>query len=151
MGLQLQSERRYCQGLRCNRNAFCVQRHLVVYIYIAKDHHRRYTIRATRCRESKAQEGASAGRAEGCEGRSRHHDVWYDMILDHLVDGVPLLDSNLLWSRSDLRGDKLLEVSDRVVLVALHPHLPARASTRASVGRRREREGQGWCRGEGRL
>ena len=68
----------------------------------------------------------------GLRERSRdHYDTSYDTILDHLVDGVPLLDSNLLWSRSDLRGDKLLEVSDRVVFVALHPHLPAQARERA--------------------
>lgn len=41
----------------------------------------------------------------------------------YLVDGVPLLDSDLLWSGADLRGDELLQVADRVVFVALHPYL----------------------------
>lgn len=41
----------------------------------------------------------------------------------HLVDGVPLLDPDLLWSRADLRRYELLQVSYCVVFVALHPHL----------------------------
>ena len=44
-------------------------------------------------------------------------------LVTHLVHGVPLLDSDLLWSCPDLCGDELLEVADCVVFIALHPHL----------------------------
>lgn len=40
-----------------------------------------------------------------------------------LVDIVPLLDPNLLGPGSGLSGNELLQVADRVVLVALHPYL----------------------------
>ncbi|KAI5666271.1 hypothetical protein M9H77_16124 [Catharanthus roseus] len=40
-----------------------------------------------------------------------------------LVDGVPLLNSDLLSSGSSLSSHELLEVSDGVVVVALHPDL----------------------------
>lgn len=43
-----------------------------------------------------------------------------DMIL---VDVVPLLNPDLLGPGSGLGGDQLLQVADRVVLVALHPDL----------------------------
>ena len=33
------------------------------------------------------------------------NDTSYDITSYYLVDGVPLLDSNLLWSRPDLRSD----------------------------------------------
>lgn len=55
------------------------------------------------------------------------------IFVTNLVDGVPLLDSDLLWSSADLRGDQLLEVADRVVFVALHPHLRAREPARTSL------------------
>lgn len=54
------------------------------------------------------------GRAKTCE---------HTHIQAHLVDGVPLLYTDLLWSRTDLRGDKLLQISYRVVLVAFDPYL----------------------------
>lgn len=40
-----------------------------------------------------------------------------------LVDGVPLLDADLLGPGARLRRHELLEVADGVVLVALDPHL----------------------------
>lgn len=40
-----------------------------------------------------------------------------------LVDGVPLLDSDLIGSGAGLGRHQLLKVTDGVVLVALHPDL----------------------------
>lgn len=40
-----------------------------------------------------------------------------------LVDVVPLLDTDLVGTGTSLGGDELLEVSDGIVVVALHPHL----------------------------
>lgn len=40
-----------------------------------------------------------------------------------LVDGVPLLNPDLLGPSTRLRGDKLLQVADCVVIVALHSDL----------------------------
>ena len=40
-----------------------------------------------------------------------------------LVDVVPLLDADLIGARARLRRHQLLQVSDCVVVVALHPNL----------------------------
>ncbi len=40
-----------------------------------------------------------------------------------LVDGVPLLDPNLVCSRARLSRHQLLQIPDGVVIVALHPNL----------------------------
>ena len=40
-----------------------------------------------------------------------------------LVDCIPLLDADLIGPRAGLSGHKFLEVSDGVVVVALHPNL----------------------------
>ena len=43
------------------------------------------------------------------------------------VDGVPFLNADLLWPRASLCCNQLLQVPDRVVLVALHADLLAQA------------------------
>ena len=40
-----------------------------------------------------------------------------------LLDGIPLLDADLVGARAGLSGRQLLQVSDGVVVVALHPNL----------------------------
>lgn len=56
-----------------------------------------------------------------------------------LVDGVPLLDADLLRPRAHLRRHELLEVPHRVVLVALDADLLAQAVVQDHLDHRRVR------------